>query len=57
MSGTTTDFICDKCGTEFIPEEGCYIGPADPSDTTCNPFIAAFTNNWKQLCCECNKEK
>lgn len=51
-----TDFLCDKCNQPFIPEEGCYIGPADPSDTTCEPMMA-FTMNWKQLCTECNKEK
>lgn len=50
------DLICDKCDQPFIPEEGCYIGPKDPNDTSCNPFMAAF-DNLEQLCTECNKEK
>lgn len=51
------DFQCDKYGKDFIPEEGCYIGPKDPDDTTCDPHIAVFTQNRKQLCVDCNKEK
>ena len=53
----TGAFFCDKCNQPFIPEEGSYIGPADPEDTSCNPFMSAFTGTWKQLCTECNKEK
>ena len=49
-------FICDECGDEFMPEEGCYIGPKDRDDNCCEPFTAIL-GNWEELCEKCNKEK
>lgn len=49
-----SEFRCDKCDKEFIPEEGCYIGPKDPDNTTCSPMMA-FTDDWQEMCAECNQ--
>jgi hypothetical protein len=34
-------FTCTHpgCGRAFLPGPGTYIGPADPNDTQCSPFM------------------
>jgi DNA-directed RNA polymerase subunit RPC12/RpoP len=49
-STSTAGFICGTCGREFMPDHNSYIGPKDPRDTSCSPFV-----NFIYICSECNK--
>lgn len=32
-------FTCDVCGEKFDPAEDTYIGPVDPTNTSCSAFV------------------
>jgi hypothetical protein len=54
MSEEGLDFTCDNCGRDFVPEEGCYIGPKDRRSMEC--CMSVFTMEpWENLCTECNQ--
>ena len=45
-------FVCDECGSAFLPETDTYIGPKDKTDTRCDPFVA-----FVYFCKDCAVEK
>ena len=44
------DLKCDKCGKGLTVDEVGYLGPADPANAECNPFVSFIC-----LCLACAK--